>query len=98
MPMTDAELGKLVNAAFDEGGFVETIRERLRDAVTGVISAGAAEGEVHAARVAAEDLASLLVARHAEPRARRPRPPGVTSGDDAKRRATAFRVMAGVRV
>ena len=63
--MTDAELGKLVNAAFDETGFVVTIRERLRNAVAAVIGDIAAEADVQAGRVAADQLAGVLVARRA---------------------------------
>ena len=64
--MTDAELGKLVHATFEEVGFAETIRERLRTAAATVIAD--------------------------RPRVRQ----SGTSAADMERRATAFRLMAGV--
>jgi hypothetical protein len=103
MLMTDAELGKLVHAAFEETGFAETIRERLRTAVATVIVDGPGRSGVGAAVMAADDLAMALVARRDEvgrastsgPRTSRVRQ-SATSGDDVERRATAFRLMAGV--
>ena len=99
--MTDADLGRIVNAAFDESGFVETIRERLRTAVAAVIGDDAADADVCAGRMAAEQLATILVAQGRDAvraRARRPGEVGHRSdADDVERRAAAFRTMAGVR-
>jgi hypothetical protein len=91
MLMTDADLGKLVHAAFDEAGFVDTIRERLRKAVAAAIGDGAEAG-VRAGHAAGEQLATVLIARGRDARMR---PAGA---DEVERRATAFRAMAGVRV
>lgn len=102
--MTDAELGKLVNAASDETDFVVTIRERLRSAVASAIGDIAEDADVQAGRFAADELAKLLVAR------RRATSAGVLgragiravghpvgSDEEVERRAAAFRTMAGVR-
>jgi hypothetical protein len=104
--MTDAELGKLVHAAFDGAGFVETIRERLQNAVADVIGESATAADVHASRTATEEIATLLVARwHEIGHARAPYAAAVgtddhrsTAADDVEERATAFRAMAGVRM
>jgi hypothetical protein len=104
--MTDVELGKLVNTAFDAAGFVETIRERLRTAVAAVIGDGADEADVRASRTATDALATVLVDQGSEARdARAPRAAGgrtmahrSTASHDVELRATAFRTMAGVRV
>ena len=94
--MTDAELGKLVNAAFEEAGFGETVRGRLREAVVAVIGDGATSAQLRASRVAADELEGLLVARKRSSRSYAPRPSAVTTAEDVKQKA--FRVMAGVRV
>ncbi len=102
--MTDAELGKLVHAAFDETGFVVTIRDRLREAVAAVIGDGASEAEMQASRVAADELAEVLVARQRKTSARALGRSGIrpvrqpAPGGEVERRAAAFRRMAGVRV
>jgi hypothetical protein len=102
--MTDTELGKLVNAAFDETDFVVTIRGRLRDAVAAVIGDSAAEAEMQAGRVAADELAGVLVARQRKTSVRALGPSGTRSvpqpapSAELERRAAAFRRMAGVRV
>jgi hypothetical protein len=102
--MTDVELGKLVNAAFDGTGFAVTIRERLRAAVAAVIGDIAAEAEVQAGGVAADELAQLLMARRRAisggPLGRagiRPVRRPVGPDEEVERRAAAFRTMAGVR-
>jgi hypothetical protein len=104
--MTDTELGKLVNAAFDDAGFVDAIRERLRNAVEAVVGGVATEPDVRAGHAAGEELATLLIAQARD--TRRTRAPGPTAvralgdrnpiAEDVERRATAFRAMAGVRV
>lgn len=103
--MTDAELGKLVNAAFDETGFVMTLRERLRDAVAAVIGDIAADADVEAGRVAADELAGLLLARRRATSGRMLGRGGIRgvrhsvgSDEEVERRAAAFRTMAGVRI
>jgi hypothetical protein len=103
MLMTDAELGKLVHAAFEEIGFAETIRERLRTAVRTVIADGPGSSAGSAAVVAADDLATALVAwrrdlRRGSTSGRHGSRVGqsATSAADVERRANAFRVMAGV--
>ena len=104
--MTDTELGKLVNAAFDEAGFVDAIRERLREAVEAVVGGVSTELDVRAGHAAGEELATLLIAQARD--AGRTRAPGragvravgarALAGDAVERRATAFRTMAGVRL
>jgi hypothetical protein len=102
--MTDTELGKLVNAAFDDVRFVGTIRDRLRTAITGVIADYSTDADVRAGRMAGEDLATLLVSQRPQAGlARAPYAAGArgvghrtTAVDDAERRARAFRTMAGV--
>jgi hypothetical protein len=104
--MTDAELGKLVNAAFDEAGFVDVIRERLRKAVEAVVGGVTTEPDVRAGHAAGEELATLLIAQARD--AGRPRVRGRAgvravglrglAAEDVERRATAFRTMAGVRI
>jgi hypothetical protein len=103
--MTATELGDLVNAAFDDVHFVDTIRERLRTAVAAVIGVDTADADVRAGRMAAEQLATVLVAqRRAAGHERAPhadRPRGAhpsTAVEDVELRARAFRAMAGVRV
>jgi hypothetical protein len=103
MLMTDAQLGKLVHAAFEELGFAETIRERLQTAVATVIADGPRSSGVRAAIVAADELATALVARRREVGRESTSGPGgsrvrqtATSAADVERRANAFRVMAGV--
>jgi len=104
--MTDAQLGKLVNAAFDDAGFVDAIRERLRNAVEAVVGGVTTEPDVRAGHAAGEELATVLIAQARD--TRRTRAPGSTAVDAVgnrkpiaeavERRATAFRTMAGVRV
>lgn len=100
--MTDVELGKLVNAAFDETGFVVTIRERLRNAVAAVIGDIAVEADVQAGRVAADELAGVLVATRAtsgRPLSRagiRAVRASLSSDEEMELRAAAFRMMTGV--
>jgi len=104
--LTDTELGKLVNAAFDEIGFADTIRERLRTAVAVVIGHGAGNAGVRQGLMAADELATTLVGRgqevHRARASRRSSPRGVkdesATPDDVEQRAAAFRAMAGVRV
>jgi hypothetical protein len=104
--MTDADLGKLVNAAFDAAGFAETIRERLRSAVADAIGDGEDDADVRASRVATDALAALLVAQGRKVgHARALRAAGRRADEhrsnathEVELRATAFRAMAGVRV
>jgi hypothetical protein len=104
--MTDTELGKLVNAAFDEAGFVDAIRERLRKAVETVVGGATTEQDVRAGHAAGEELATLLIAQARDAgRARASGRVGVhavgaraLAVDPVERRATAFRTMAGVRL
>jgi hypothetical protein len=100
--MTDAELGKLVNAAFDEVGFVDVIRDRLRTAVEAAIGDAATGPGIRAGHAAGEELATVLIAQARDLRRTRARGPAglrtVTTAEDAERRATAFRAMAGVRI
>ena len=104
--MTDTELGKLVHAAFDEIGFADTIRERLRTAVAVVIADGAGNTGVRQGLMAADELATTLVARrrevHRKESSGRGTPRRVRSEhaihEDVERRAAAFRAMAGVGV
>ena len=98
--MIDVELG-----TFDQVGFGETIRQRLRRAVAAVVGNRAGDAVHRARRMTAEERATILVDRRREAgRARAQRPalaPAVghqaTTHEHAERRAAAFRAMAGVR-
>ena len=93
--MTDAQLGRLVHAAFDGAGFADTIRDRLCDAVQTVIGDAGPERDACAGRAAAEELATVLIARSHG----RTRPKDAANGPaQIEQRAHAFRAMAGVRV